>query len=49
VLAKGHESRNLAEYEGLLSVDERLVHDMIAAATKVLAALRAAGPERIGI
>jgi len=43
VLAKGHESRNLAEYEGLLSVDERLVDDMIAAATTVLTALRAAG------
>ena len=24
VLAKGHESRNISEYEGLLSVDERL-------------------------
>ena len=43
VLAKGHESRNLAEYEGLLSVDERLVDDMIAAATTVLTALRAVG------
>lgn len=42
VLAKGHESRNIAEYEGQLSVDERLVDDMIAAATTVLAALRAA-------
>jgi hypothetical protein len=44
VLAKGHESRNLAEYEGLLSVDERLVDDIVAAATTVLSALRAAGP-----
>ena len=43
VLAKGHESRNLAEYEGLLSVDEHLVNDMIAAATTVLTALRAVG------
>jgi len=43
VLAKGHESRNLAEYEGLLSVDERLVDDMVAAATTVLTALRAVG------
>ena len=44
VLAKGHESRNVAEYEGQLSVDVRLVDDMIAAATTVLTALRAAGP-----
>lgn len=41
VLAKGHELRNLAEYEGLLEVDERLVADLIDAARAVLAALRA--------
>src|SRR5438128_6981098 len=40
VLTKSHEKRNLAEYEGLLEVDERLVADMIAAARAVLAALR---------
>jgi len=39
VLAKGHEKRNLAEYEGLLEVDERLVADMIDAGKVVLAAL----------
>ena len=39
VLAKGHEKRNLAEYEGLLEVDERLVADMIDAGETVLAAL----------
>lgn len=45
VLAKGHEKRNLAEYEGLLEADERLVADLIAAANAVLAALNAAaGP-----
>jgi hypothetical protein len=45
VLAKGHEKRNLAEYEGLLEVDERLVADMIDAGKAVLAALRAStGP-----
>ena len=42
VLAKGHEARNLAEYEGAAEVDSRLVTDMIDAAGKVLAALRAA-------
>src|SRR6266536_2595200 len=41
VLAKGHASRNISEYEGLLSVDERLVDDMIKAARTVLEALRA--------
>jgi len=39
VLAKGHERRNLAEYEGLLEVDERLVGDLIDAAKAVLTAL----------
>lgn len=42
VLAKGHERRNLAEYEGMLEVDERLVADLIDAAKAVLAALSAA-------
>jgi len=42
VLAKGHERRNLAEYEGQLEVDERLVADLITAGRAVLAALRAA-------
>jgi hypothetical protein len=32
VLAKGHEARNLAEYEGAVEIDERLVADLIAAA-----------------
>lgn len=42
VLAKGHEARNLAEYEGAIEVDERLVTDVIAAASGVRDALRAA-------
>jgi hypothetical protein len=46
VLAKGHESRNLAEYEGALEIDERLVAEMIEAAKAVLAALRAAAPQK---
>lgn len=32
VLAKAHERRNLAEYEGHLEQDERLFADLIAAA-----------------
>jgi hypothetical protein len=45
VLAKGHEKRNLAEYEGLLDLDERLVADLIDAGRAVLTALdAAAGP-----
>lgn len=39
VLAKGHEMRNLAEYEGDLEVDARIVSDMIAACRTVAAAL----------
>ena len=39
VLAKGHEIRNRAEYEGELSVDERIVADMIAACRVVTAKL----------
>ena len=42
VLAKAHETRNLAEYEGLLEVTERLVQDVIAAAAIVRDALRIA-------
>jgi hypothetical protein len=43
VLAKGHETRNLAEYEGSSDIDERLVEDMIRAAVVVGRALRTAG------
>ncbi|MEO8674528.1 MAG: hypothetical protein ABI569_03055 [Casimicrobiaceae bacterium] len=35
VLAKGHEVRNLGEYEGNLNVDERLVADLITACREV--------------
>ena len=35
VLSKCHEARNLGEYEGMLSVDERLVLDLIDATLKV--------------
>jgi len=39
VLDKCHTLRNVAEYEGALDVDERLVRDLIAAARKVAEAL----------
>jgi hypothetical protein len=44
VLAKCHERRNLAEYEGLVDVDERLLSDLLDAARAVLAAVRALPP-----
>ena len=40
VLAKAHERRNLAEYEGHLEHDERLLTDMLAAAVLLLDAIR---------
>lgn len=39
VLDLCHNRRNLGEYEGLLDVDERLVHDLIAATQRVADAL----------
>lgn len=39
VLAKGHEVRNLSEYEGMQNVENRLVEDLIAAANKVAEAI----------
>ena len=41
VLAKAHERRNLAEYEGQLEHDDRLLADVLAAARRVLAAIEA--------
>lgn len=41
VLAKGHERRNLAEYEGVLDVDQRLLSDLMDAAHAVLKAVKA--------
>ena len=47
VLAKCHERRNLAEYEGVVDVDQRLMTDLLAAARTVLEAVRALGsPEQ---
>lgn len=39
VLAKAHELRNLAEYEGHVDVEERLVVDVVAVCERVVAAL----------
>lgn len=44
VLAKCHERRNLAEYEGALDVDERLLSDLLGAARMLLSAVRALEP-----
>ncbi len=41
VLTKSHERRNLAEYEGVLDVDQRLFSDLMDAAHVVLKAVRA--------
>lgn len=35
VLARGHEIRNLSEYEGDMNLDERFVADLVAACRKV--------------
>ncbi len=44
VLAKCHERRNAAEYEGSLEIDDRLLADLIAATDAVLTAVAALGP-----
>ena len=40
VLAKAHERRNLAEYEGRLEHDEKLLAELVAAAARLSALLR---------
>ena len=44
VLTKCHEKRNLAEYEGIVDVGERLVEDLIDAALALANALRELPP-----
>ncbi len=44
VLAKAHERRNLAEYEGHLERDERLLADLITAAKRLCDAVSALPP-----
>ena len=41
VMAKAHDKRNLAEYEGYLEPDERLLADLLAATQALIAALPA--------
>ena len=41
VLAKCHERRNRAEYEGIVEIDERLLADLLSTAEEVLAAVKA--------
>ncbi len=40
VLAKGHDHRNLAEYEGRLDIDERFVTDLVGACSQVATKLQ---------
>ena len=44
VLAKGHDIRNLGEYEGDLNIDERIVADLIIACEAVAAKLELLPP-----
>lgn len=44
VLDKGHKLRNLSEYEGQLQIDERLLEDLIRAATLLREAAVRLGP-----
>lgn len=46
LLAKCHERRDLAEYEGFVEVDARLLEDLIGAAGELLEALRELPPLR---
>lgn len=46
VLAKGHEIRNLGDYEGDLNIDERFVADLIAACSEVAAKVKGLKPLR---
>lgn len=41
VLAKGHDIRNLGEYEGDVNIDERIVRDLVSASLRVAAKLDA--------
>lgn len=44
MLAKSHEQRNRRDYEGAGEIDERLLHDVIAAGRDLLSAVRDLGP-----
>lgn len=45
VLAKCHELRNLAEYEGVIDVDERIVLDLVVACERVEKRIKRLGKE----
>lgn len=44
VLAKGHDQRNLGEYEGHLDIDDRFITDLVAACALVAAKIKALPP-----
>ncbi len=44
LLAKCHERRNLAEYEGFFEIDDRLLTDLLGAAEGLLSAVRQLPP-----
>lgn len=44
VLAKCHDQRNIAEYQGYLEVDEQLLKDLMTCAEEVYSAVTALGP-----
>ena len=46
MLAKGHDQRDLGEYEGHLDIDERFVTDLVAACALVAAKLQALPPPK---
>ncbi len=46
VLAKGHEQRNLGEYEGHLDIDERFVTDLLDCCSRVAERVRALPPPK---
>lgn len=46
VLAKGHEIRNLGEYQGDLNIDNRIVADLVTACSEVTKKLNALKPLR---
>jgi hypothetical protein len=45
LLAKCHERRNLAEYEGVFEIDEWLLEGLLGAAADLLAAVRQLTPQ----
>jgi hypothetical protein len=48
ILAKCHQQRNLAEYEGHLEIDDRLLNELIQAADWLLAKVQALPDQGIG-